>query len=110
MGLRTNSIAASRTCASLPFREDAEGKRSSISFRAISMASLAIWLRSLPGLICSEHFLPGFVAGLQLPGVEFQCRQELAALAELVVHLRLLLQQAVNDRLVLHGDLLQVEC
>ena len=50
-----------------------------------------------------EHLHPGFVAGLQLLGVEFQRRQEFAVLAELVVHLRPLLQQFVNDRLVLHG-------
>src|SRR5579884_1168227 len=44
-----NSMAASRTSGSSSFCGDAEGKRSSSSLRAISRASEAIWLGSLPG-------------------------------------------------------------
>ena len=45
-----NAIASSRDSGSLSSGGDAEGKRSSSSLRAISSASLAIWLGSLPGL------------------------------------------------------------
>ena len=44
-----NAIAWSRDSASSSSGGDSEGKRSSSSFRAISIASLAIWLGSLPG-------------------------------------------------------------
>ena len=44
-----NAIAPSRDRASWSSCGDSAGKRSSISLRAISIASLAIWLWSLPG-------------------------------------------------------------
>ena len=87
MGRRRNSIAASRNCGSLPSWEEAEGKRSSISFRANSNASLAIWVRSLPGLSCeSISFQASWLVFSSLAYM-FQGRQQFAALAELLVHL-----------------------
>ena len=48
--------------ASLSFCGDSEGKRSSSSLRAISIASEEIWLGSLPGLICdSSSFQPSWL-------------------------------------------------
>src|SRR5438132_1008324 len=49
-----------------------------------------------------EELLPGFVAGLQLLGVAFHRRQELALLAELFVQLRPFLQEFEDYRFVLH--------
>ena len=108
VGLRMNAIAASRESASLSSGGDAEGKRSSSSLRAISSASLAIWLWSLPGLSWpSVSFQASWLVFSSL-AYSLQCREQLPVLPELLVHLRSLLQEFENDCLVLHGGLLRL--
>ena len=64
---------------------ESESKQSSSSLTAISRASPAIWLGSAGRFRLHQVILPDFVAGLQLLGVNLQCRKQLPILAELVV-------------------------
>jgi len=69
-------MAASRDSGPFSSGGNPEGKQFSSSPRAISSASLAIWLGSLLRPRLREPALPGFVAGLQFQREVVQHRQQ----------------------------------
>ena len=106
---RMKAIAASSETASFSSGGDAGGKESSSSLRAISRASLAIWL-SLPGLACDSSSCHSRLRGwssARWPSGSASAATSVAA--ELVVHLRTILDHLEADGLVLHGGFLSCE-
>ncbi len=79
-----------------------------LQFLESNFQSLARYLaRVAPRLCLEETVLPDFVAGLESARVEFQGRKQHSIPSKLVVYLRVLFQEFVDYRLVVHIGSLQ---